>query len=357
MRLHGQHSLKAKDFAVDVEGSPLSQSEPMKTLVRELLLAVGMIGLLIFGLYAHTGSMPPLVVVESSSMIHDIDGEVGSIDAGDLVLVHDNTFDSIVTFAEATDIDNPNHGYSQHGLEGDVIIYKKNGEGGTPIIHRAILEVVPNQILTPDRSVAFDASDTDHCPEGGTYDSESEANDGKAGVCVLTWDVPGTNVRDVEKVTVSFDGVNAGYYDCKRLSHANVESHLVVWEWEPRHAGLLTLGDNNKCSVDQGSQAVNGSSGVHSASGTVGPIRASWLIGVGGGEIPWLGTVKLMVGGPGTPGTTYVPNSSFLILFSLIAAVLVIPSVADTFIKRFMNGSPEYRMAQEEIAQHTREEE
>ena len=62
---------------------------------------------------------------------------------------------------------------------------------------------------------------------------------------------------------------------------------------------MLTLGDNNKCSVDQGGGATNGSAGVHSASGVVGPIRDDWVIGVAGGEIPWLGTVKLMVGGTG----------------------------------------------------------
>ena len=326
----------------------MSDSDPLKTLFRELLLAAGMIGLLILALYAHTGSMPPLVVVESSSMIHDIDGEVGSIDAGDLVLVHNQDFDTIVTFAEATDRGNSKYGYSEHGLGGDVIIYKKNGEAGTPIIHRAIMEVVPNEIITPDRSVPSNASNSDRCPEGGTFDSESLDEDGVLGVCVLTWDVPGTDVRNVETVTVHFDGVQAGYYDCNRPVHANVEPHLVVWQWQPRHAGILTLGDNNNCSVDQGSQAVNGSSGVHSASGTVGPIRSSWLIGVGGGEIPWLGTVKLMVSGEDTPGTAYVPSSSFLILFTLIGGVLVLPMLLEPVIRKFMSKAPEFEQAMSE---------
>ena len=326
----------------------MSDSDPLKTLLRELLLAAGMIGLLILALYAHTGSMPPLVVVESSSMIHDIDGDVGSIDAGDLVLVHNQDFDTIVTFAEATEPGNPKYGYSQHGLGGDVIIYKKNGEAGTPIIHRAIMEVVPNEISTPNRNVSSNASNSEHCPEGGTFDSESFDGDGILGVCVLTWDVPGTDVRDVETVTVHFDGIQAGFYDCNRPVHANVESHLVVWQWQPRHAGILTLGDNNNCSVDQGSQAVNGSSGVHSASGTVGPIRASWLIGVGGGEIPWLGTVKLMVSGEGTPGTSYVPSSSFLILFTLVGGVLVLPMLLEPVMRSFMSKAPEFEQAMSE---------
>ena len=54
---------------------------------REALLAIGLISLLVVGLWAATGSLPPMVVVESSSMMHDSEGEVGAIDPGDLVLV------------------------------------------------------------------------------------------------------------------------------------------------------------------------------------------------------------------------------------------------------------------------------
>ena len=340
--------MKAKDFDGEPEGNILSDSDPVKTLFRELLLAAGMIAILILGLFAHTGSMPPLVVVESSSMVHDIDGEVGSIDAGDLILVHDRSHESIITFAEASNPSNSNYGYEQHGLEGDVIIYQKNGESGTPIIHRALMEVVAHQTSTPNRSVSPDAVDTAHCPDGGTYDSESMDNDGTIGTCVLTWDVLGTSVLDVETVTVKFDGSEAGYYDCNRQVHANVEPYLVVWDWEPRHAGILTLGDYNNCSIDQGSQVVNGSSGVHSASGVVGPVRSSWLIGIAGGEIPWLGTVKLMVSGPGTPGTSHVPSSSFAALFLLIAGVLVAPMIFEPVMRRFFHSAPEVHQAEKE---------
>ena len=103
-----------------------------------MLLAVAMISFLVLGLWAHTGTMPPLVVVESSSMIHEESGEVGSIDAGDLILVMDRPYDKIVTFAESSDRSNKNYGYEMHGMNGDVIIYQKNGDSGMPIIHRAI---------------------------------------------------------------------------------------------------------------------------------------------------------------------------------------------------------------------------
>lgn len=301
-----------------------------------------MIVVLIAALFTHTQSMPPLVVVESSSMIHDSEGEVGSIDAGDLVLVHKSTFDNIVTFAEATDPSNPYYGHESHGMEGDVVIYKKNGETSTPIIHRAILRVVPNEAYPA-------ASTANPCPTGGNYDSEWSVN-GSKGACVHTWDVPGTNVYDQSSISISFDGIDAGYYDCKRFVHAGVESHLVVHEWIPEHSGLLTLGDANKCSVDQGPNAVNGSSGLRTLDGALlGPVQEGWLVGRAGGEIPWLGAVKLMVSGTG-PGLTYVPTSSIFSLLACIGAVLVFPMFVDAGVRRLFATSPENIQAKQEKA-------
>ena len=248
-------------------------------LVREVAIAVAMITLLIGGLFLHTGTMPPLVVVESSSMVHDETGEIGSIDAGDLILVHGRDPAGIVTFAEATHVGHPNFGHASHGMEGDVVIYEKNGEAGTPIIHRAILRVVANATSTPDRAALSEAghamgethseepTDALACPEGGVWDPTLRDEDGAMGTCVVSWDVPGTPVRNQSTVSIQFDGVEAGYYDCKRPAHGNAEAHLVVHEWQPTHEGLLTLGDANRCSVDQGPGATNGSAGVHGQGG------------------------------------------------------------------------------------------
>ena len=311
-----------------------------------MLLAVAMIAFLVLGLWAHTGTMPPLVVVESSSMIHEENGEVGSIDAGDLILVMDTPYDNIITFAEASDRSNKYYGYETHGMEGDVIIYHKNGDEGTPIIHRAILRVEPSQTTSPNRLAA---NDSDYCPNGGTWDSAVEDEDGEIGTCVLTWSVPGTNVTNSETITIRFDGYNAGYYDCKRMAHANVEPYLVVWNWQPKHSGIVTLGDNNQCSVDQGGLVVNGSSGIHSASGVAGPVREDWLVGVAGGEIPWLGTVKLMLSGADSPGTQYVPGSSFLFLAMVIGGIIFAPVGLEVMLKKIMQESPEMRQAKQEV--------
>tara|TARA_Y100001958_G_scaffold157854_1_gene154051 strand:+ start:276 stop:1310 length:1035 start_codon:yes stop_codon:yes gene_type:complete len=323
-------------------------------LLREILLAIGMIVLLIGGLYAHTGTMPPLVVVESSSMIHSEQGEIGSIDAGDLILVQETSFENIVTFAEATDVTNRNFGYETHGMEGDVIIFKKGGSDvSTPIIHRAILRVVANDTSIPDRDAfsSQEASDSIACPDGGVFDERTYAEDGMLGACVFTWDVPGTHIVNSEVINISFDGEHAGYYDCKRPTHAGIESYLEVSDWSPEQAGFLTLGDNNKCSADQGNDAVRYSTGLTSPTGgVIDAVQDDWIVGKAGGEIPWLGVVKLMVSSGNSPGTDFVPRTSFMMLFGVIGLILVTPSIVDPLLGRIMQGSPEFDEAKHEKA-------
>ena len=333
----------------------------LTNLVREVGIAVAMIGLLIGGLFLHTGTMPPLVVVESSSMVHDANGEIGSIDAGDLILVHGRDPAGIVTFAEATSVGHPDYGHATHGMGGDVVIYEKNGDDGTPIIHRAILRVVANATATPDRAGLAEAghqmgeshseepSDDVACPQGGAWDPTLRDTDGALGTCVLTWDVPGTTVRNQSTVTVNFNGEEAGYYDCRRPAHGNAEAYLVVHEWQPTHEGLLTLGDANKCSVDQGPSATNGSAGVHGTNGVVEAIRTDWVIGRAGAEIPWLGVLKLALSSSG-PGAVYVPNSSYVGLLGVIGAVLAVPMVIDPLVRRMFENAPEREEAKRERA-------
>ena len=330
-------------------------------LAREVAIAVAMIALLVGGLFLHTGTMPPLVVVESSSMVHDEAGEIGSIDAGDLILVHGRDPAGIVTFAEATHVHHPDFGYATHGMEGDVVIYEKNGAEGTPIIHRAILRVVANGTASPDRAAISEAghqtnephsqepADELACPYGGAWDPTLRDPDGAMGTCILTWDVPGTPVRNQTTINISFNGEEAGYYDCKRPAHGNAEAYLVVHEWQPSHEGLLTLGDANRCSVDQGPSATNGSAGVHGVNGVVEAIRTDWVIGRAGAEIPWLGVLKLALSTSG-PGAVYVPNSSYVGLAGVIGAVLAVPLFLDPLVVRIFASSPERDEAKREHA-------
>ena len=212
----------------------MSEHDPTRTLVRELILAAGMISILVLAMWAHTGSMPPLVVVESNSMQHDADGEVGTIDAGDLVLVHSPDDNQIISFAEATDKNSPYYGYKSLGMEGDVIIYERNGESdSTPIIHRALFEI--------EIGDSEPANSDNQCDSGVYWDD----------LCISTWSVPGTDQIRVEKINLVFDGENVGKYSCGGAAAQHGSVWYSVENYTPMNPGYITLGDNNDCNDDQ----------------------------------------------------------------------------------------------------------
>lgn len=311
----------------------MSDSDPVRTLARELILAAGMISLLVLAMWAHTGSMPPLVVVESNSMQHDSDGEIGTIDAGDLVLVHSPDDNRIITFVEATNPDSVHYGYESLGMEGDVIIFERNGEtDSTPIIHRALFEIVVSDTVP--------TNDESECEEGVFWE----------GVCATKWSVTGTDQVNVEKINLIFDGENVGKYECGEIAGHNESKWYIVEDYTPISPGYITLGDNNNCDDDQkvGKYTQSGLMSFHS--GIVRPVQKEWVIGISGAEIPWLGTVKLMVSGGDSPGVSQVPGQSFVFLITFVGAVLVLPMVIDPVVNRILRNSPEAIEAQKEEA-------
>ena len=310
----------------------MGEYNPMRTLVRELVLAAGMITLLVLAMWAHTGSMPPLVVVESNSMQHDSDGEIGTIDAGDLILVHSPDDNRIITFAEATDPESDYYGYESLGMEGDVIIYERNGESeSTPIIHRALFEISIGESVP--------AENQDDC-EGGVFWN---------GLCITSWSVPGSDQVNVKEINLVFDGVNAGKYACGGVAAQHGSDWFSVENYSPMNPGYITLGDNNDCNDDQGVfEFAQGLSSIHS--GMIRPVQEDWVIGISGAEIPWLGTVKLMVSGGDSPGVSQVPGLSFVFLIAFVGIVLAAPAVIEPMVNRILRNSPEAIEAERENA-------
>ena len=310
----------------------MGEYNPMRTLVRELVLATGMITLLVLAMWAHTGSMPPLVVVESNSMQHDSSGEIGTIDAGDLILVHAPEDNRIITFAEATDPKSEYYGYESLGMEGDVIIYERNGESdSTPIIHRALFEISIGQALP--------AENQNDCNEGVFWKD----------LCITSWSVPGSDQVNVKEINLVFDGVNTGKYACGGVAAQHGSQWFSVENYTPLNPGYVTLGDNNDCNDDQGVfEFAQGLSSIHS--GMIRPVQEDWVIGISGAEIPWLGTVKLMVSGGDSPGVSQVPGLSFVFLIAFVGIVLAAPVVIEPVVNRILRNSPEAFEAERENA-------
>ncbi|HJN55364.1 MAG TPA: S26 family signal peptidase [Candidatus Poseidoniales archaeon] len=282
---------------------------------RELLGAVALIVLLITGLALWTGTMPPLVVVESGSMMHSDSGEVGAIDPGDLVLLMDVDDQTVIhTYVEERMRSNP---IEQHGKGGDVIIYDKNGAGGTPIIHRALLKV------QAERSSVANSSNT--CD--GTWDPVHVT-------CILTWTIPGTDQVDVSSVNLTLPEVA-----CVPVGHVMVsEPFLTIVDWTPSHEGYVTLGDNNDCRVDQRGVVVNVTGILDAEYAPVQIVRNEWLVGSAGPEIPWLGAVKLVTMSSG-PGSSEVPNDSWLKLSASIAILFIITNITP-LLRLIKDGDP-----------------
>lgn len=304
-------------------------------LIKELILATSIILLLLLAMYSSTGNSPPVVVVESDSMMNDPNGEVGAIDAGDLILVHAPESRKIITYAEALERSVGSKIYNSHGLPGDVIVYDKNGEDRTPIIHRAILFARANLTETPDR--------INNTCINGTYDMFLvDKSDSNKGTCIITWDVAGTNIRNSTKISWDFKD-----YKCDLTDNGVHAQFLRVIDWIPKHEGYLTLGDNNNCNVDQGGLATNFTTGGGLSDGSgnrVEAITPEWVEGIAGAEIPWFGSVKLMTLGAtsdSSPGTSYIPTKTWFSLTATIFILLISPVVLEGLVNNFLQRSPE----------------
>lgn len=108
------------------------------SLIRDVLIAFLLVLILLTALWAYTGQWfgAPMVAIESGSMMHRDEpfGRIGTIDAGDMVLlVKINSRDDIVTHGVG---DSNNYHYGDYG---DVIVYRPYGdENEDQIIHRAM---------------------------------------------------------------------------------------------------------------------------------------------------------------------------------------------------------------------------
>ena len=281
---------------------------------REAMLAGGLVVLILSSMWVATGSFPPMVVVESGSMMHTEEGSVGAIDPGDLVLVMNPDRVEIVTFIEATEEGNENFGYETHGMAGDVIIYQKNGGSDTPVIHRALLKAVAND-------------------SGG-------------------WDVPGTTLRNAPNITWTMD------YQCPPYHSGGEFTYLKIDGWVPPHEGYLTTGDNedtNGCKIDQlratdpdaSEQYIRGNGLKDENGNPVQAVKDEWVVGVASTEIPWIGAAKLFFSGT----SSSVTDTTWRSLAVVIAVIIAAPYILETVMERLRTSSDE----EESLAHQSRQ--
>ena len=252
---------------------------------RNLLISIGVIAVIFIGGYAslvaYTGFSTPFSIVMSQSMQHDPhQSEIGSIDTGDIVIVMDPSKADIQSY-----IDGTKSGYTSFGDYGSVIIYNR-GDNQNPVIHRAIIWLEYNPV-----------NDTWSAPSLNGYDGSwyCQYFDESGN--------PHTNENDYNNLrgTLYFEDITASGKDV----HINLDNL-------EKKSGFLTMGDNPETNTtfDQTSSIID-----H-------PIGYDDIRSVPVFEIPWLGTIKILLNGG--RNLEDVPNSlpSLVMLFMTVFGLL-----------------------------------
>ncbi len=215
---------------------------PGTVLARDLVVVALVIGVLLGGLWTYSGQsldQPPLVVVESGSMMHPDApfGRIGTIDPGDLVLVKEvDARDAPARIATAYE----GAAQTAYGGYGDVIVFRPLGDlERTPIIHRALTWV-------------------EATPAGDDDEMRYEYR----------------NLDGEMVTTMSVDLPEVGIVDMK-----------------PPASGFVTKGDNP--------QTNHNADPVSHMPGRL--VQPEWILGTAKGQAPWLGLIKLAFAGNPVP--------------------------------------------------------
>jgi len=228
------------------------------SLFFEPLVALAIIVVLLVALFAYTQNWPPVYVVESDSMQHGYSDQVGLINTGDLVLAQKVPLSEITPYVTGIQT-----GYSTYGEHGDVILYWPNGQGSTPIIHRAIL------YLTWD-------------PSGRSYSAP---------------DLAGLPCGNEPNAVYSYIAEPGAPPDCRYTNlTGTLDLYRIGWQsvnisipMNPStlggQSGFLTMGDNNVASDQVAVPALS----------TL--VQSGWIVGVARGMVPWFGAIKLLLQG------------------------------------------------------------
>jgi len=294
---------------------------------KDIAVALIIVLIVMGSLYAYSGGIwPPMVVVESESMMHGSDSKIGVIDTGDLTLVKKiSSRHDVVTYVEGRGTYTVQYteylgtgahsdtgtfhgskaGYQAYSDYGDVIIYKKNGMGDdTPIIHRAMIWFVPNTTAGCKNLLPMTWGGA------GDYPDIKDAThpDGLKCIGDLT-------IKDV------------GYtHEDLSISSAELLAHENSIGLDP-YAGFLTKGDHNLGGhVDQYTHYDK--TGRHLA-----PNQVKWVVGKAVGELPWFGALKLVASNHSY--TSRIPPSSWRGLVITIALILIVPFLVDIAIAQY----------------------
>ena len=260
---------------------------PAVQFLRDAGIALAFVVSILVAMYAYTGLWPPLVVVESESMMHSEENVsyIGVIDTGDMVLVKDiDEADDVETYVEGFVT-----GHRTYGDYGDVVIYNKMGDlTETPIIHRAVLYLEANAGGDSYRCEALRDLPDDKWSSSDSWDQL------KSAISIYHYGYRDTTVTiDVAYILGEF---NRGS--------------------DTPQSGFIMRGDHNTW-IDQRYRD------------SFKPVDADWVVGKARGEIPWFGLLKLWIS---HTLRSDAPENSVRNLWISMIVIVVVPIVIDVVL-------------------------
>lgn len=246
------------------------------SIMRDVFVAFIFVLVILMILWTYTGQWfaAPMVAIESGSMehLHPPYGRIGTIDAGDMVLlVKVNNKEDVNPFATSNEY--------HYGKKGDVVVYLPDGKTNTDqIIHRAMCWI------------------------------EVEYIDGEKVYTIENADPPIIRQNASKPIYIPEFGIRQG----------NKGKSMPWFE----HSGFITKGDNpdSNPTCDQ----------IGNISRQL--IKVEWITGKARGELPWIGTINLFFNDlfAGTlfssQGTLkHVPQDSFDCLIVFLEVLILIP--------------------------------
>jgi signal peptidase len=249
-----------------------------------------------------------MVVIESDSMMHGDDSNVGTIDTGDLVLVKsiDDNRKEITTYVEGE-----KSGYKTYDSYGDVIIFKKNGVDDTPVIHRAVAYIV------------YNASGNNNDPQLSEFGSWDIPSMGRYNT--MSFWIPDYKPNRIN-LTVNLKTILKNFQSTGIEPHGGFiikgDNNIQVDQLSDLKDGFIIKGDNN-IQVDQLSDLKD------SEGNPVEPVKTEWIVGKAQGELPWFGLIKLYISGETDEPNKKAPPTSVRMLVFSIALIIIIPIVLD----------------------------
>jgi signal peptidase len=241
------------------------------------------------GLSAASGVSPFQTVVESESMQHSNESQIGIIDTGDMVILKSKDKVTIQTF-----VDGYKNGYKKFGLYGDVIIYDRGGDQN-PVIHRAILWLDYNPDGTWSApSLSGYSADMWSCTSGTDFNHLSG-----------TLTLKGLGYSGARNPTIDLSALSAAY----------------------PHSRYLTMGDNN-----------NGFDQPNMVNGVNGLVQYQQIKSVAWFEVPWIGALTIVLGNNISAKESlkdYAPNAIPSLTATIITFLFIIAGMSFLFDYRY----------------------